>query len=74
MRQIESRSIIAQHIHFLVSFWSALALVKALLPWLTYSFAFATWNAGECQHEEGSSSCATFLRLDVVQHLALRLD
>ena len=38
----------AQHIHFRVSFCSALALVSALLPWFTYSLALATWWGGEC--------------------------
>ena len=48
MRQMESSIMTAQHIHLRVSFCSALALVSALLPWFTYSFALATWCVCVC--------------------------
>lgn len=50
MRQMERRNIMAQHIHLRVFFCSSLAVVSALLPWFTKSFAFATCCTMFCKH------------------------
>ena len=51
-RQMLSSIIMAQHIHLRVSFCSAFALVSALLPWFTNSFALATWRGDSKKSSE----------------------